>query len=117
LDINRFNIPLTPGIVPRRNRSVGKGSDGLPLLRKHDDRRYRLLAATLIIASILLSPSLLLGQAYFGTVSGVLTDTSGAVLAHANVVLTDQQKGFTFKTTTDGNGSYLFGRFRRGCIR
>ena len=75
---------------------------------KHDDRRYRLLAATLIIASILLSPSLLLGQAYFGTVSGVLTDTSGAVLAHANVVLTDQQKGFTFKTTTDGNGSYLF---------
>jgi hypothetical protein len=52
---------------------------------RHDDSRYLWFAATLIIASILLSPGLLLGQAYFGTVSGVLTDSTGAVLAHADV--------------------------------
>jgi hypothetical protein len=75
---------------------------------RHDDRRNLWFAATLIIASTLLSPGLLSAQAYFGTVSGVLTDSTGAVLAHADVVLTDQQKGFTFKTTTDGTGSYLF---------
>ncbi len=75
---------------------------------KHDAGRCRLLAGTLLIASLLLSPGLLFAQGYFGTVTGVLTDSSGAVLAHANVVLADQQKGFTFKTTSDDNGSYLF---------
>src|SRR5262249_27729616 len=53
-------------------------------------------------------PLPLFAQGYFGTVTGVLTDSSGAVLSHANVVLTDQEKGFPFKTTTDANGSYLF---------
>jgi hypothetical protein len=75
---------------------------------KHVARRYRLLAGTLLITSLLLSPGLLLAQGYFGTVTGVLTDSSGAVVAHANVVLADQEKGFTFKTTSDANGSYLF---------
>jgi hypothetical protein len=56
----------------------------------------------------LVLPTWLSGQGYFGSVTGVLTDSSGAVLAHANVLLTDQQKGFTFKTTSDDNGSYLF---------
>jgi hypothetical protein len=37
------------------------------------------------------------GQAYFGTVSGDLTDPTGVVVRLAKVVLTDQQKGFTFE--------------------
>ena len=68
----------------------------------------QLLTATLIIALSLAWPAMLFAQAYFGTVTGVLTDASGAVLAHANVVLTDQEKGYTFQTTTDSTGSYLF---------
>ena len=75
---------------------------------KHDTRRCQLLAGTLLIASLLLLPGVLFGQGYFGTVTGVLTDSSGAVVARANVVLVDQEKGFTFKTTSDANGSYLF---------
>ena len=50
----------------------------------------------------------LFGQAYFGTVSGELTDATGAVVQGASVVLTDQQKGFTFDTTSDSSGRYLF---------
>ena len=50
----------------------------------------------------------LFGQAYFGTVSGELTDTTGAVVEGATVVLTDQQKGYTFNTTSDSSGRYLF---------
>ena len=48
----------------------------------------------LVIATVLALSSLLFGQAYFGTVSGVLTDSTGAVVAEAKVVLTDQQKGY-----------------------
>jgi Carboxypeptidase regulatory-like domain/TonB dependent receptor-like, beta-barrel len=60
-----------------------------------------------VLVSLMLSTSLF-GQAYFGTVSGELTDTTGAVVAGANVVLADQQKGFKFEATSDNSGHYLF---------
>jgi hypothetical protein len=60
-----------------------------------------------LIATLTFVP-LLFGQAYFGTVSGEVTDASGAMITGANIVLTDQQKGFTFETTSDSNGRYLF---------
>jgi outer membrane receptor protein involved in Fe transport len=71
-------------------------------------RFQQLFTLSLIVFLFLVLPGVLVGQAYFGTVSGLLTDSSGAVLAHANVLLTDQQKGFKFTTTTDSTGSYLF---------
>ena len=60
------------------------------------------------IAMALVLPSMLCAQAYFGTVSGELTDATGAVVQGATVVLTDQQKGFSFTTTSDSSGRYLF---------
>src|ERR1700733_14707783 len=69
---------------------------------------HQILAAILIIATVLAFPAVMLGQAYFGTVSGELTDTTGAVVEGATVVLTDQQKGYTFNTTSDSSGRYLF---------
>jgi hypothetical protein len=53
-------------------------------------------------------PAPVFGQAYFGTVSGELTDATGAMVQGAKVVLTDQQKGFMFNTTSDSSGRYLF---------
>ncbi len=53
-------------------------------------------------------PAALVAQGYFGTVSGVLTDSSGAVVQGAKVVLTDEQKGFQFNATSDNDGRYLF---------
>jgi len=67
----------------------------------------RILARFIFIAVVAL-PALLLGQAYFGTVSGLLTDSTGAVVQGAKVVLTDQQKGYTFNATSDSDGRYLF---------
>jgi hypothetical protein len=64
---------------------------------------------TLMFFALLIVPStMLFGQGYFGTVSGELTDASGAVVQGAKVVLADQQKGFTFKATSDATGRYLF---------
>jgi hypothetical protein len=61
-----------------------------------------------LICVALVLPALLFGQAYFGTVSGELTDATGAVVTGAKVVLTDQQKGFPFETASDNSGRYLF---------
>src|SRR5579862_8221975 len=68
----------------------------------------RILAGLLLITTIIAIPTMLLGQAYFGTVSGVLTDGTGAVVSGAQVILADQQKGYTFNTTSDNDGRYLF---------
>jgi hypothetical protein len=59
-------------------------------------------------AFLLLLPALALGQGYFGSVTGELTDPSGATVAGAKLILTDQDKGFSFTTTSDSVGRYLF---------
>ena len=48
------------------------------------------------------------GQLYSGSVTGLVTDSSSAVLPGARVVLTDQDKGTFFTYTTDSSGRYLF---------
>jgi len=46
-------------------------------------------------------------QLYTGSISGAVTDSSGAVLPGAHVVAADVDKGFKFPGTTDGAGHYL----------
>lgn len=61
------------------------------------------LIAVLFIVSAIAS-----GQGYFGTVSGLLTDSTGAVIPGAKVTLLDQEKGFRRNTISDNEGRYLF---------
>lgn len=61
-----------------------------------------------LFALLLLLPVIAVGQGYFGTVSGELTDPSGAVVAEAKLVLTDQDKGFSFTTISDSVGRFVF---------
>ena len=68
----------------------------------------RRISLFLVFAVLLFVPVVMLGQSYFGTVSGEVTDPSGAVVPGAKVVLTDQAKGYTFKATSDNGGRYLF---------
>ena len=56
---------------------------------------------------ILLTPALR-AQLYTGTVTGVVTDPSGAVIPNAQVQLLDEQKGFVFTATSDAAGTFLF---------
>lgn len=46
-------------------------------------------------------------QLYTGSVTGVITDPSGATVPSAKVTLVDQNKGFTFNVQTDANGRYV----------
>jgi Carboxypeptidase regulatory-like domain/TonB dependent receptor len=58
--------------------------------------------------AIVLIPALLLAQGYFGTVSGLVTDSSGAIIQGARIVLLDEDKGYRFTTTSNNAGQYLF---------
>jgi hypothetical protein len=62
----------------------------------------------LLLVFLLAMPAGTLGQAYFGTITGVLTDPTGAVIPGAKLTLTDQEKGYTFSETSDGEGRYLY---------
>src|SRR5437764_13644018 len=76
------------------------------------DRCARSLKRTayvfLSLLLLLSLPGTRFGQAYFGTVTGVLTDSSGGILQGAKVTLTDQNKGYVFNATSDNTGRYLF---------
>ncbi|HTZ48207.1 MAG TPA: TonB-dependent receptor [Verrucomicrobiae bacterium] len=69
-------------------------------------RLSRMVAVALFLFLVFL-PSVLLAQGYFGTVSGEITDPSGAVVPGAKVVIKDEAKGFTFTATTDSAGHYV----------
>lgn len=71
-------------------------------------------AACFLILSL---SALLSAQLYTGTVTGVVTDTSGAVVHGAQVQLVDEQKGFIFRATSDASGSYLFRSVPPGSYR
>ncbi len=68
---------------------------------------HGIVVSTFILA-IMFAPGLLLGQGYFGTVSGLVTDSSGAIIQGARIVLLDEGKGYRFTTTSNGEGRYLF---------
>ncbi|MGA9425467.1 MAG: TonB-dependent receptor [Terracidiphilus sp.] len=62
----------------------------------------------LLLAFLMATPAGIFGQAYFGTITGVLNDQTGAVIPGAQVTLTDQNRGYLFHATSDGEGRYLY---------
>jgi hypothetical protein len=70
-------------------------------------RRVMYGSGFLLVLVLLLNPGVARAQLYSGSLTGVVTDASGAVVPGADVTLTDSQKGFNYKTTTNATGSYL----------
>lgn len=56
---------------------------------------------------LLLCTPLIWAQLYTGTVTGVVSDPSGASIPLAKITLVDLDKGFTFTTTADSEGHYF----------
>ncbi|MBZ5664155.1 MAG: TonB-dependent receptor [Acidobacteriia bacterium] len=60
----------------------------------------------LLISFALVTP--VRAQLYTGSVTGMVSDQTGALIAQADVTLVDAQRGFTFTAKTDDKGRYLF---------
>ncbi len=70
-------------------------------------KRAALLGLSLIVFATAL-PYVLRAQAYSGSITGTVSDPSGAVVPNAHVRLSDEQRGYTFDAQTDSAGRYLF---------
>jgi hypothetical protein len=66
------------------------------------------LLLVLIVTVLVLRQPPLPAQASTGNVTGIVADTTGAVIPKADVVLTDKQTGTTRKTVSNGTGAFAF---------
>jgi hypothetical protein len=60
-----------------------------------------------LLIALFFVPRPALAQLYTGSVTGVVTDSSGATIPAVKITLVDQGKGFSFTATTDNTGRYL----------
>ena len=60
------------------------------------------------VLCFLLLSTVVWGQLYTSTVSGLITDPTGAVIPNVQAKLVDEQKGFSFSATSDSTGRFLF---------
>ena len=79
----------------------------------------RMKLLTLIAAALLLSPLPALAQlGQTATLTGTVTDATGAILPGATVTVASEALiGGTRSTTTDANGVYRFPALPPGCTR
>ncbi len=61
----------------------------------------------LLICSLLLLPSGAFAQEFRATISGSITDPTGAVVPSASIMVTETQTGTINRTTSDGAGLYV----------
>ena len=62
---------------------------------------FPIISAWLLVAVLLATAPRTAAQVYSGTLTGVVTDATGAVLPGAKAVLTDVEKGLTYAAASD----------------
>jgi len=72
------------------------------------------LLALLAFALLCMPAQMMFGQLDQGTITGIVQDPSGAVIANAAVTLTNVDEGQVFKAKTDGAGVYVFSPIKIG---
>jgi len=77
--------------------------------------KLRIMSVALGI--LLLGGSVARAQVYSGSLTGVASDPSGAVLRGAQAVVTDEEKGFQFTALTDSEGRYVLRNLPPGKYR
>ncbi|MDQ6700918.1 MAG: TonB-dependent receptor [Acidobacteriota bacterium] len=70
-----------------------------------------------LLCAFVLSALPLFSQAFTGSISGIVTDASGAVLPQASITVTDLAKNTNFHTQTNDSGFYLVGQLSPGSYR
>jgi hypothetical protein len=67
----------------------------------------RMSLRVFLTACALLPTSNLHAQVFSSSITGLVTDATGAVIPSAQAVLTDEDKGFNFRTATGNDGRYV----------
>lgn len=70
-----------------------------------------------LASSLLIGLSIAWAQETTGSITGVVKDPTGAVIAGAGVTALNLENAAEFRTTTDGTGTYLFPLVRAGRYR
>jgi hypothetical protein len=76
--------------------------------------RRSAVVALLTPVLLLLPARVVLGQVDQGTITGVVQDTSGAVIPQASVTLTNLDQGWNLKAHSDGSGVFVFSPIKIG---
>jgi len=88
--------------------SVGKGNVARRLTI------FNLLLAAFCMIVLLSSPGTVNAQIYYGTITGTVTDTTGAVVSGATVNLKNVGTAATYTATSDSSGNYTFAQLPIG---
>lgn len=76
--------------------------------------RFTYPAALALCLALLLTPGLLVGQSFLGSITGSVQDTSGAVIPDAQVTLNNVNTAEQLKAVTNSSGIYLFSNLQPG---
>ncbi len=69
-------------------------------------KQHRVFAAVTALALAVISGSSAYAQAVFGTIIGTVTDTTGAAIPNATVVVSDVAKGTSITVQSNGSGEF-----------
>jgi hypothetical protein len=67
---------------------------------------HRVLVLALLACAFLALPGIAHAQALYGSVTGTVTDNSGASIPGVTVTVTNEGTGLKLETTSDGEGGY-----------
>lgn len=70
-----------------------------------------------VLVLAVLLPSLMFAQAFTGSVSGLVTDPSGAVITGATIIVTDVNKNTNYRTQSNATGFYVVPQLPPGVYR
>lgn len=83
-------------------------------MRFSGGRSSKLFLSVALSALFIMVAAPVWGQKDMGNIVGLVKDSTGAVVADANVTLTDVEHGTILKTTTNASGEYVSGPLRIG---
>ena len=72
------------------------------------------LAIAVLLGMPFVCPQRVSAQIIYGAVHGTVTDTTGAVIPHASVTVTNTSTGISTAATTDSHGYYIFPQLQIG---
>src|SRR5215469_10573561 len=103
MPVNCHVIPSRERVLQRTTRSLKRSTGGNPMM--HRPFFHRLFFFVISLALFVAGGK---AQSSSGTLTGTVTDPSGAVIPNATVEIANHVSGYTRTATTDSSGQFRF---------